>query len=200
MRHHNSMLERNWSSAGAKGVGFQRWSRYFQRRLFQGALESPPRGGTAGPAAKDPPKNLREQYGISAMIYGLVVLLGGIYCAMTDAGRLASERGFALDAITWSPRLPPARGAARAAPSMGTASALPSSQSFSESLLPTPPRVPPARGEAPAAAPKSAAPARVGSELPDVTRQPGAASVQPFLEETGAAGYGESATGRSAVG
>jgi len=128
--------ERN--SAKDKEQPLNRLNLYLKQRGYKDSHASAPRGGTAGPAAKDPPRSMREQYGISAMLYGLVVLLGGIYCVMTDAGRLASEQGFAIDAAAWTPKFSAKRESAMPVGTGRSPAAMPHVQTFSDNPLPAP--------------------------------------------------------------
>ncbi len=130
--------ERN--TVGEQEQPLNRLNLYLKQRGYKNPQASQPRGGTAGPAAKDPPRTMREQYGISAMLYGLVVLLGGIYCVMTDAGRLASEQGFAIDAAAWAPKFSSSRERAVPVGVHRTPAGMPSVQSFTDNPLPRPAR------------------------------------------------------------
>jgi hypothetical protein len=187
MKHHTAFRERReWSSSPLARKSFSLWSGYFRRRRAPEPPEAPAPSGTE-PFVRTapPPKSLREQYGISAMLYGLVVLVAGLYFSATDVGRLASERGYALDPIFGTARPVPLR-----VPTGEVAEprpvAVPMVQTFPNSPLR-------ADGDSrPAAPPRDVRPnpsRSLGTELPDSARVPASPLPHRYLEDLGAARY-----------
>lgn len=167
-RLHAPLSDSPWNAAVPGAHGLRSWAfRWKSRRASAPspgfAPEMPADTAASGAPDTEAPashgersrdkalKSIREQYGISAMLYGLVVLVCGVFCAMDDTSRLASERSFALEAAYRTPRFAPERGHAPPA--------RPTLEVFSTEPLRLP-APPPRRLE--------------GTELPDTARAPAA--------------------------
>jgi hypothetical protein len=188
MRHHTAFREhREWSPPHRPWKSFSLWSGSFRRRRAPEPPEAPAPSGTE-PCERTapPPKSLRDQYSISAILYGLVVLVAGLYFSATDVGRLASERGYALDPLFRTARTVPLRALTDELAGPRPA-AVPRPQTYPNS---------PSRADGdsrPAASPRDVRPNRsrtLGTELPDSVRMPASPLPHRYLEDLGAARYG----------
>ena len=185
MQPHNSFRERReWSSSAWERKSLSRWSRYFRRRRADRAGMEGQDGAPSVPASP-PRKTLREQYGISAMIYGLFVLALGLYFSATDVDRMASEQGYALDPIFRSSR-PVGLREPTGAVAEPMPVAVPPVETFPHRPLRSSETGRSRKNAAPGRPP---VPRRIRTEPQEAARRPVSGLPYRYLEEIGAARY-----------